>query len=236
MDRKLKKSLRLHLLYIYIGYFVALVLGFFHGFAPDFMKGLYEGMKAGIEAEQLQENGVEPRIYFMTTGLARNGGEWTPIVTRDTTVHIEADFTQAMLCVRTTEETTPEVIEQIGRSGYSLPLFALAILAKLAILILVALIINVLRKSVRDEQPLPRRIITYTRWVAVLLVLAALLGAAGSYVYSLAANAVLEGSNLPAHATFAFDYWNIFMAILVLFSAEVFSIGTQLSEEQKLTI
>ena len=54
--------------------------------------------------------------------------------------------------------------------------------------------------------------------------------------YHCTARTLLEGSPLQVAASFPLNYWNIVMAILVLFSAEVFSIGSRLSEEQKLTI
>ena len=110
------------------------------------------------------------------------------------------------------------------------------LLAKLSILILVALIINILRKSVRDEQPLPGRIIIYTRAVGFLLILAEVCTGVGFYIYQSTTRTFLEDSPLQVAASFPLNYWNIVMAILVLFSAEVFSIGSRLSEEQKLTI
>ena len=72
--------------------------------------------------------------------------------------------------------------------------------------------------------------------VGFLLILAEVCAGFGIYIYHCTAQTLLEGSALQVAATFPLNYWNIVMAILVLFSAEVFSIGSQLSEEQKFTI
>ncbi|MEG2612622.1 MAG: DUF2975 domain-containing protein, partial [Alistipes sp.] len=47
---------------------------------------------------------------------------------------------------------------------------------------------------------------------------------------------LLAGSNLVVDTTFSISYYTIIMGILVIFTAEVFAIGQNLSEEQKLTI
>ena len=76
----------------------------------------------------------------------------------------------------------------------------------------------------------------YTRAVGFLLILAEVCTGVGSYIYQSTTRTFLEDSPLQVAASFPLNYWNIVMAILVLFSAEVFSIGSRLSEEQKLTI
>ncbi len=120
--------------------------------------------------------------------------------------------------------------------GCTLLFFLPALLAKCALLILLALTINILRKSVRDEQPLPNRIITYTRTVGFLLIFAEVCLATGAFIHNRTAQILLEGSTLEVATSFPLNYWNLVMAILVLFSAEVFSIGSRLSEEQRFTI
>ena len=47
---------------------------------------------------------------------------------------------------------------------------------------------------------------------------------------------ILEGSSLAVNTAFTLNYWNVLIAILVIFTAEVFAIGSKLGEEQKLTI
>lgn len=244
MDRKQKKSLRRHLLFIYIGYFVALAIGFVHSFVPNVSSSWNAGWNAASEDIQMQEkHGIDQRTYFLTARLKESpqaaplqANVQDTIETRYASVVAEAEYTSVNLYVKTSEDSDPELVSHLNKANYSLLLFIPALLAKLSILILVALIINILRKSVRDEQLLPKRIIVYTRIVAVLLILSEIFTALGTYIYHHAAQMLLEGSALQVDSVFPLNYWNIFMAILVLFSAEVFSIGSQLSEEQKLTI
>ncbi len=92
--------------------------------------------------------------------------------------------------------------------------------ARVVILVLVAMMINMLRRAIRDERPLPKGIVVCTRVIAGLLVVATLSSSAA----------------MRTTGTFPINYWNLFIAILILFSAEIFTIGMKLGEEQKLTI
>jgi len=47
---------------------------------------------------------------------------------------------------------------------------------------------------------------------------------------------LLAGTQYEVLNRFPLNYWNLIIGMLFLFMAEVFAIGTQLSEEQKLTI
>ena len=176
--------------------------------------------------------------YFLAARLqnAQSDEALFPIETGHASISTEAEYTGVNIYVKTDENSDPTVVRTLNRINYILLLSIPALLAKLSILILVALIINILRKSVRDEQPLPGRIIIYTRAVGFLLILAEVCTGVGSYIYQSTTRTFLEDSPLQVAASFPLNYWNIVMAILVLFSAEVFSIGSRLSEEQKLTI
>ena len=223
MDKKQKKSLRRHLLVIYIFYFLALAAGFIHSFVPHVSSSLATGWQAASEDIRMQEkHGIAQHTYFLAARLQNAQSDETlfPIETGHASISTEAEYTGVNIYVKTDENSDPTVVRTLNRINYILLLSIPALLAKLSILILVALIINILRKSVRDEQPLPGRIIIYTR----------------SYIYQSTTRTFLEDSPLQVAASFPLNYWNIVMAILVLFSAEVFSIGSRLSEEQKLTI
>lgn len=238
MDIKQKKSLRRHLLLIYVFYFAALLAGFIHSFVPNVSTGFTRGWQVATEDLQMQEKlGIDQCTYFLATALEYDRyGRTFPVETKHSGLSVEAQYTEANLLVKTSEESDPELVRKLNRINYTLLLFGPALLAKLSILILVLLIINILRKSVRDEQPLPAKIIVYTRTIGFLLLFTELCSGFGIYIYRHTAHLLLEGSALQTGTSFPLNYWNIVMAILVLFSAEVFSIGSRLSEEQKLTI
>lgn len=237
MEAKQKRSLRRRLLVIYILYFLALAAGFVLTLVPDICTGWAAGNRAGIEDIQMLKNhGIHQQTYFVGTELASDMRHFTPIETIHPDITVEAAYTGAKFFVTASDQSDPACLSQLGRMNYTLLFFIPALLAKLALLVLVALTINVLRKSVRDEQPLPNKIITYTRAVGFLLIFAEICLAIGAYLHNRTAQIVLEGSSLEVETSFQLDYWNLVMAILVLFSAEVFSIGTRMSEEQKFTI
>ena len=95
---------------------------------------------------------------------------------------------------------------------------------------------NSLRKSIRDEQPLRHSNILRTRAIGILILVAELSEALMKYISNTEAARLLEGTSFEVVGTFPLSYWNVIVGILFLFMAEVFSLGTQLSEEQKLTI
>ena len=70
----------------------------------------------------------------------------------------------------------------------------------------------------------------------MLTILSELCGDLSAWWMNRRAAEVLAGTGLEVDTGFAVSYGTIIMGILVLFAAEVFAIGQQLSEEQKLTI
>ena len=118
-------------------------------------------------------------------------------------------------------------------------LYALTMLNALvypAIIVLMCIIIRSLRRSIRNECTLDRRNTRYLRAIGVLTILSELCGDLSAWWMNRRAAEVLAGTGLEVDTGFAVSYGTIIMGILVLFAAEVFAIGQQLSEEQKLTI
>lgn len=156
MDKKQKKSLRRHLLVIYIFYFLALAAGFIHSFVPHVSSSLATGWQAASEDIRMQEkHGIAQHTYFLAARLQNAQSDETlfPIETGHASISTEAEYTGVNIYVKTDENSDPTVVRTLNRINYILLLSIPALLAKLSILILVALIINILRKSVRDEQP-----------------------------------------------------------------------------------
>ena len=70
MDKKQKKSLRRHLLVIYIFYFLALAVGFIHSFVPHVSSSLATGWQAASEDIRMQEkHGIAQHTYFLAARL-----------------------------------------------------------------------------------------------------------------------------------------------------------------------
>ena len=115
--------------------------------------------------------------------------------------------------------------------------FALLIpLFLLAIIVLMVMIIHSLRRSIREERTLDRRNVWYLRLIGLLTILTELINGLLSRAMNLRAAELLADSGLTVDTSLDLSYTTIIMGLLILFSAEVFAIGQNLSEEQKLTI
>ena len=224
-----KKRLHKHLLLIYIIYFAALIVGFAASFVPDFSRGWRDAQDT-LEIE-IPQGGI--RSYYVSAPVVR--GE--PIVIEGLPATVEPTISRIDLRVQVDEAyTLLNAFKVMGNNVYCYLLMVITGLSYLTILVLIALIINSLRKSIRDEQPLRHSNILRTRAIGILILVAELSEALMKYISNTEAARLLEGTSFEVVGTFPLSYWNVIVGILFLFMAEVFSLGTQLSEEQKLTI
>ena len=124
----------------------------------------------------------------------------------------------------------------IGGSGWLYALVLLGPLFYAVIIVLMFMIIHSLRRSIREERTLDRRNVWYLRSIGLLTIAAELIGSAVDWVMSRRAAELLAGNGYAVDTGFHVSYSMVIMGILILFAAEVFAIGQNLSEEQKLTI
>ncbi len=226
-----KKRLHKHLLIIYIIYFAVLVIGFLASFVPGFSRG-WENAENDLAEEERSGSG---RSYYVSVPLATSFERELPL--EGLPENVTADIERIHLRVRMPEEYTVDTaFRTIADNGYAYLLLAVSGLAYLAIFVMIALIINSLRRSIRDEQPIRHSNIVRTRWIGVLILVAEASSTLIQHINHLKAAQLLEGTQLEVAGSLPFDYWNIIVGVLFLFMAEIFTIGTQLSEEQKLTI
>ena len=98
MDKKQKKSLRRHLLVIYIFYFLALAAGFIHSFVPHVSSSLATGWQAASEDIRMQEkHGIAQHTYFLAARLQNAQSDETlfPIETGHASISTEAEYTDS---------------------------------------------------------------------------------------------------------------------------------------------
>ena len=225
-----KKRLHKHLITIYILYFIVLVSGFMLNTIPSFTSGLNAGMAmAGKEFDT-----GESHAYFVATDV------WNP----EGYVDVEGlpenvDAYMARLYVQVSDSgafTLDNAFRVQADSSYAYLLLLMSGLSFLAVLVMIALMINSLRKSIRDEQPMRHSNIRRTRVIGILLIVSELANALVYYINQCKAAELLAGTPYKVLTQFSLNYWNLAVGVLFLFMAEVFAIGTQLGEEQKLTI
>ena len=128
------------------------------------------------------------------------------------------------------------VTGSIGGSAWLYALVMLCPLLYLAIIVLMFVIIHSLRRSIREERTLDKRNVWYLRAIGMLTIVTELISDTVDWVMNSRAAELLAGSGYTVDAGFHVSYAMIIMGILILFAAEVFAIGQNLSEEQKLTI
>lgn len=226
-----KKRLYKHLLIIYIIYFVVLIIAGASSLIPNFSRG-WQTAQATVKTDQTQGN---VRSYYVSAQLREAPADQISI--SGLPENVTPTINRLDLRVSVPESyTVGNAFKVIANSGTAYALTMLSKFLYLAILVLIALIINSLRKSIRNEQPLRHSTITRTRLIGALMLVAELGDALAKYIANTEAARLLEGTSLVIRNSFPLDYWTIIVAILFIFMAEVLSIGAQLSEEQKLTI
>ena len=107
-----KKSLRRHLLVIYIFYFLALAAGFIHSFVPHVSSSLATGWQAASEDIRMQEkHGIAQHTYFLAARLQNAQSDETlfPIETGHASISTEAEYTGVNIYVKTDENSDPTV-------------------------------------------------------------------------------------------------------------------------------
>ena len=226
-----KKSLLQRLLVIYITFFIVLVASIAHGILPNFSRGAAEGAELGNDIAEKWKSGV-PRMIYMLGDIRVTGQP-------ETAVEIKANVRKLALVVEQNAPGTSPLglaFRSIGGSAWLYALVMLCPLLYLAIIVLMFVIIHSLRRSIREERTLDKRNVWYLRAIGMLTIVTELISDTVDWVMNSRAAELLAGSGYTVDAGFHVSYAMIIMGILILFAAEVFAIGQNLSEEQKLTI
>lgn len=237
-----KKSLKLRLLVIYITFFVVLIASVVYNFLPDFSRGTDVGTNIGNEIAQ-SWNTQNPRATYLLMDVPTLQPEMdTPIegVADSEEMTVKARITRMDILVEKKAPAETSVFSlAFGVLGGSPAVYLLTILGAFsyaAIIVLMFLIIHSLRRSIREERTLDKRNVWYLRAIGMLTIVTELISDTVDWVMNSRAAELLAGSGYTVDAGFHVSYAMIIMGILILFAAEVFAIGQNLSEEQKLTI
>ena len=224
-----KKSLLQRLLVIYITFFIVLVASIAHGILPNFSRGAAEGAELGNDIAEKWKSGV-PRMIYMLGDIRVTGQPETAVeIAAAPGVEIKANVRKLALVVEQNAPGTSPLglaFRSIGGSAWLYALVMLCPLLYLAIIVLMFVIIHTLDK----------RNVWYLRAIGMLTIVTELISDTVDWVMNSRAAELLAGSGYTVDAGFHVSYAMIIMGILILFAAEVFAIGQNLSEEQKLTI
>lgn len=234
-----KKSLLQRLLVIYITFFIVLVASIAHGFLPNFTRGFSEGTQMGNDILKNWNSGT-PRMIYMLESIPVRDQDPVTVASDSKQAHsVTARVDRLNLTV---ERDAPGIsvmglaFSSIGGSPWLYATVMLGLLFFLAIIVLMFLIIHSLRRSIREERALDSRNVWLLRTIGLLTILTELLQDIVNWRMARQAADLLAGSPYNVDTGFQVSYPTIIMGILILFAAEVFAIGQNLSEEQKLTI
>lgn len=236
-----KKSLLQRMLVIYITFFVVLAAGLTHSLWPKFSRGYNEGAIMGQDIARSLAEG-DPREIFILGELPLTDEIAFPIEGQDSLsgMRIISEVKHLTLTVdRPAKPGTSPLRLAFGSLGGN-PVFYLLTMLEMAsyvaIVVLMFLIINSIRRSIREERTLKRRNIWYLRTIGFLTIFAELSTDFTTWRMKTRAAELLAGTNIDIDTTFTVAYPTIIMGLIIFFTAEVFAIGQNLSEEQKLTI
>lgn len=228
-----KKSQLRRLLAIYT-LFMLLLLGGFARSYSNFIRGFRTGHQT---AESWTSEGGYYKYLLLDIPVS-TAPEKVVEASCDTDCSAEIMTDRVHVVVRKASDENPILLafRSLGDSGYLYWAILLLPLAKLSIFVLMGIIFASLRRSVREELPLNRRNILYTRLIGFILIGSEVLEGLIGWCMRTGAAEALKGSAMTVDVSFPLSYWNLLMGVLMLFMAEVFAIGTRLGEEQKLTI
>lgn len=241
-ERKMqnKKPFLRRLLIIYVALFLVLVAGLTLEILPGFSRGYDEGAEIGtdIAASWLSDN---PRMIYMLENIPIADGPHNAVTatTADSDTRIDTRIRRIGMTV---EEDAPGAsmlalaFRSLGGRGWIYATVILCMFAYLTVIVLMFLILHSVRRSIREERTLDKRNVWYLRAIGGLAIATELLNDLVNRAMNLRAAELLAGSGYTVDTAFHVSYSTIVMGLLIVFAAEVFAIGQNLSEEQKLTI
>lgn len=233
-----KKIYLQRLLVIYVAFFVVLLAGFAWDIVPNLTRGVEEGARMGHEIAAGYEQ-AQPQAQYMLWNIPIRNAEAVAIATDEEQRTVVGEISTLSLSVKEPADERSTMHMAFAAIGNSVLIYALMIGSALCfpiIIVLMYFIIRSVRHSIREELPLGRNNVWLLRAIALLTILTELMSQGGVWLMNNKAAEVLVGSGYEVNTTFQLNFGTLIMGLLLLFAAEVFDIGRELGEEQKLTI
>ena len=192
-----------------------------------------------VEIVNSWESGT-PRLFYVLNNIPlrdRPSQTVAPALPEVLSAEVHAEHLQLFVVEEApTDSVMRLAFSSVGGHPWMYALLMLSGLSFIAIVVLMFLIIHSLRRSIREERTLEQRNVWLLRTIGALTILAELFQDIVNWRMAHRAAELLSGSDYAVDTMFHVSYTNIIMGILILFAAEVFAIGRNLSEEQRLTI
>ncbi len=233
-----KKIYLQRLLVIYVAFFAVLLAGFAWDIVPNLTHGVEEGTRMGHEIAAGYEQ-AQPQAQYMLWNIPIRNAQPEVIDTDEEQRTILGEISTLSLAVKEPADERSTMHMAFAAIGNSVLIYALMIGSALCfpiIIVLMYFIIRSVRRSIREELPLGRNNVWLLRAIALLTILTELMSQGGIWLMNNKAAEVLAGSGYEVNTTLQLNFGTLIMGLLLLFAAEVFEIGRELGEEQRLTI
>ncbi len=238
---KNKKTIRRHLVVLYILFFSVVIISITAKIIPDAQRGAraaeklndtFAGSKSNDNSSFYFLNSVELEPYHST------GKELEDLATETRSITCYTD--RVNVIVKETpvdgEGKPKDSLSVLGnRSIYTIASFVIA-LGYIVMIVLIALIIRSLHRSIKLEKPVQRSNAYLVRAIGLIIVLGELFTAMIQCQMNKDAAELIKVESCVINTHFSPDYIVIIIGILVLFMGELFSITHDITEEQKFTI
>ncbi|MCH5330044.1 MAG: DUF2975 domain-containing protein [Alistipes sp.] len=236
-----KQNLKTRIIILYIVYFAALLGGVIYNTAPAMKRGAKLGSEVNqILFESLGDDRLRVSQVFINVPLTVN--RQIDLLqaddTRNTSISLAASRFDMLVSQDAENDTSfiDIIFRSVGGSAAVYISSIMLMLLNIAVFVLIFLIINSLRRSAGNDTPLSPKCVWYTRTIGLILIVIDFLNAWSEWTMAKGAAKFLEGSEYTVNTDFNLNYYTLLLAALVIFTAEIFSIGSKLGEEQKLTI
>lgn len=235
-----KKALQNRILVLYIAFFAAIVGSFLFGtLGSNFAKGFNEGLRisATLSNSYLNESPKSLRLYMDLPNDNREMDlELSDLeLPEGTTVKARINMID-MMVERDSEESLWAAMWTTTGSPTAVVFSWLLIFGYIAVIVFIYQIIASLRRSIHSESVFDRRNIVRTRIIGIIIICFPILKAIIRYLTIRSAETILAGSSIVLDTSFHIDFWEVILGIMILFIAEAFAIGYDMTQEQKLTI
>lgn len=223
MQVKNKALKRLNTLYVI--FFSVVIIAVLAGITSrDFLTGFKEGFEMGSKQHCAT---IEEQV-FAEIPIARNAGRFNIpfITTQDSTLTVNARITSMDFFANGSK---------ISSNTWTLLLIALSSLSYGSIFIIIFIILYSLKRSIKNNNIFNRDNIKFTRAIGILLIASSLIYDAARYLECRELIRLLADTNIEI-STDVFHFKDIITGLLILVIAEIFAIGYDITEEQKLTI
>lgn len=233
---KSKKIILRRITTLYVVFFVVIVFGIIQTVSrfsgEDFNTGRNDARRM-VAAEKMEDGRNVELLYELRVATSTTDFD-IPIYRNDA----DSVTLQARPALLDLVAVMPDGVSLGGFAfnSYSITYGILAMLIYAAIFVILFVIIGSLRKSIRNDDVFRKSNIALTRAIGILLIAASLLFSLMSWLEARAAAPYFAGSPYAINTAFPFNFGEIIMGVLIFIIAEIFSISSSLSEEQKLTI